>query len=307
MDPTGTPLVQEPLSLEPHAQRDLGSLVAEGATLDLVADGGAWFEGPAWTGTDEVTWSDVVGNRLYSYSPAAGQRVVLEPSHHQNGHAIDREGRLVAASHGERAVVRREHDGSWTVLAERSDGRRFHSPNDLVVTTDGSIWFTDPRYGLDKPEEGYGGEAELDGNRVYRWHDAEVHAVTESMPAPNGLAFSTDERVLYVADSHVGHLLAFDVDGAGHLGEPHVVVQPDDDGHPDGLRLDTDGRIWTSWGSAVRVYDSDGVRPAELVGALRLPHTVANLSFGGPGRSTLAITATSALYLVRTAVRGAVP
>lgn len=305
---TSTPPVLRslPLALEPVAGQEsaLAELVAAGAVVDLLADGGTWFEGPAWTGPEEVTWSDVVGNRLLVWTPEHGAGIALEPSHHQNGHAIDGEGRLVAASHGERAVVRRTLEGHWETLVDRIDGLRFNSPNDLVASSDGAIWFTDPRYGIDKPEEGYGGTVELDGCRVYRLDPTGgVAAVTAAMPAPNGLAFSPDEAVLYVADSKAGHLLAFEVlDDGARLGEPVPFAPADDDGHPDGLRVDTEGRVWTSWGSAVRVYRADGA----LLGAVRLPETVANLAFGGPGGGTLAITATSGLYRLETRVRGAV-
>lgn len=299
------------LHAAPGKEGELAALLQPDATLDLLAEGGTWFEGPAWTGPEEIVWSDVVGNRLLIWTPDAGAGIALEPSHHQNGHAIDREGRLVAASHGERAVVRREHSGAWEVLVDRHDGHRFNSPNDLVVDSSGAIWFTDPRYGIDKPEEGYGGTVEMDGCRVYRLGpDGIVTAVTDALPAPNGLAFSPDERTLYLADSQVGHLLALDVGGAPDqptLGEPRVISPPDDDGGPDGLRVDTAGRIWTSWGSAVRVLVPSATGAAELLGEIRLPETVANLALGGPDGGTLAITATSGLYRVRTTAAGATP
>lgn len=299
-----------PLQLDaaPGHEHELAALVPPDATLDLLATGGTWFEGPAWTGQHEIVWSDVVGNRLLIWTPDAGAGILLEPSHHQNGHTIDTEGRLLAASHGERAVVRRERSGHWTTLVERHEGRRFNSPNDLVVTRDGAIWFTDPRYGIDKPEEGYGGAVEMDGCRVYRLDpDGGTTAVTAPLPAPNGLAFSPDERTLYLADSEVGHLLALPVlDGGARLGEPVLFAPADGVGRPDGLRVDTAGRVWTSWGPTVRVYaPREPGETAEPIGAVVLPETVANLAFGGPDGGTLAITATSGLYRLRTQVRGA--
>lgn len=304
-----TPPVLRTLALildpAPGREEELAGLIPPGATLDLLVDGGTWFEGPAWTGPEEVVWSDVVENRLLVWTPEHGAGIALEPSHHQNGHTIDGEGRLVGASHGERAVVRRSHEGHWETLVDRVDGLRFNSPNDLVVARDGAIWFTDPRYGIDKPEEGYGGTVELDGCRVYRLDaGGAVAAVTGAMPAPNGLAFSPDESVLYVADSKAGHLLAFEVlDGGTRLGEPVTFVDGDDGGHPDGLRVDTEGRVWTSWGSAIRIY-APRAEGGELLGTIRLPETVANLAFGGPDGGTLAITATSGLYRVATSVQG---
>lgn len=299
-------LSQDRLNLRPAPGRheDFTALFPADASLDLLADGGEWFEGPVWTGPEQVVWSDVVGNRLLAWSPDIGVRTFLEPSHHQNGHTLDREGRLLAASHGERAVVRREPDGRWQTVADRFGSQQFNAPNDLVVAADGAIWFTDPRYGIDRPEEGYGGEVEMPGCRIYRIApDGDVAAVSAPMPAPNGLAFSGDQQVLYVADSEQGLILAFPVIG-DRLGEPAEIVAPDEVGIPDGLRLDTDGRIWTSWGPQVRVYVPDGYDKAQFLGAIELPQTVSNLAFGGPDKGTLAITATSGLHRVQTTVVG---
>nr|WP_166649170.1 SMP-30/gluconolactonase/LRE family protein [Naumannella halotolerans] len=213
-------------------------------------------------------------------------------------------GPVAGASHGERAVVRREPDGRWQIVADRFGSQQFNAPNDLVVAADGAIWFTDPRYGIDRPEEGYGGEVEIPGCRIYRIApDGDVAAVSAPMPAPNGLAFSGDQQVLYVADSEQGLILAFPVIG-DRLGEPAEIVAPDEVGIPDGLRLDTDGRIWTSWGPQVRVYVPDGYDKAQFLGAIELPQTVSNLAFGGPDKGTLAITATSGLHRVQTTVVG---
>ncbi|WP_420112423.1 SMP-30/gluconolactonase/LRE family protein [Pseudactinotalea sp.] len=310
MEPTTPPaLASEPLALTPAPghEDDFAALFPREPTLDLLATGGTWFEGPAWTGEAEIVWSDVVGNRLLIWTPEQGAGILLEPSHHQNGHAIDSEGRLIAASHGERAVVRREHDGAWQILTDRHDGRRFNSPNDLVCDSQGAIWFTDPRYGIDKPEEGYGGTVEMDGARVYRLaSDGTVTAVTEPHPGPNGLAFSPDESVLYLADSEAGHILAFEVlDGGTRLGEP-VTFAVLDPGPPDGIRVDGAGRVWSSCASGIQVFAAPGDgAPAERLGTVPLPLRTANLAFGGPGRSTLAVTATSNLYRIETAVRGA--
>lgn len=304
-----------PLHLDPAPghEADLEALLVPGTALDQLAEGGTWFEGPAWTGAAEVVWSDVVGNRLLVWTPEAGAAILLEPSHHQNGHTIDAEGRLVAASHGERAVVRRGHDGAWEVLVDRVDGRRFNSPNDVVVSRDGTVWFTDPRYGIDKPEEGYGGEVELDGMAVYRLDlDGTAHAVTPALPGPNGLAFSPDERVLYLADSAAGHIDAYPVegsvdgDGQRTLGRPtrFADVEP---GNPDGIRVDAEGRVWTSSGSGVQVYLPAGPgEPGVRLGTITVPETVSNLAFSPTG-GELVMTATSGLYRVRTTVERAAP
>ncbi|WP_156608670.1 SMP-30/gluconolactonase/LRE family protein [Auraticoccus cholistanensis] len=279
-----------------------------------VARNGRWFEGPAWLEDHSLVWSDVIGNRLLRRRPDAGTVtedvgygpgvvVEMEPSHHQNGHTVDREGRLLAASHGLRAVVRREADGSWTPLAERWQGGRFNSPNDLVVARDGSTWFTDPRYGLEKPEEGYGGEAELDGCYVYRvTPDGDVQRVSPAMPGPNGLAFSPDESVLHVVDSVDGVLWSYQVvDGSLGARWQQATGQ-----QPDGIRVDTEGRIWSSAGDGVRVWEPGGPdRPATLLGLLPLPERTSNLAFGGPDGSTLAVTGGSRVWLVETGVREA--
>ncbi|WP_198671458.1 SMP-30/gluconolactonase/LRE family protein [Desertihabitans aurantiacus] len=278
-----------------------------------IASGGTWYEGPTWLPDGSLVWSDVVGNRLLRWAGGdgpdvgfgAGVTVEMEPSHHQNGHTLDLDGRLVAASHGERAVVRREADGSWTPLVERWQGRRFNSPNDVVVARDGAVWFTDPRYGLDKPEEGYGGEAEIDGCFVYRLDPGgDVEQVTPTMPGPNGLAFSPDETVLYVVDSAEGLLWHFPVRGTG-LGDGTVVAEHP---NPDGLRVDADGRVWCSAADGVRVYQpGEGTARWTLLGTIPTPRRAANVAFGGgPDGRTLAITATDAVWLVETTVRGAV-
>lgn len=281
------------------------ALFAEDAELTEIASGGQWFEGPAWLGKTLV-WSDVVGNRLLAWDRKRGTRTWIEPSHHQNGHAVDGAGRLVAASHGERAVIRREKDGRWLIVADLVDGKRFNSPNDVVVARDGSIWFTDPRYGLDQPAEGYGGRAEVDGQHVYcvspRGMAGGVRCMTARhapMPAPNGLAFSPDESVLYVTDSRAGHVLAFvlryGLDGL-ELGFRWVAHEPA--GTPDGLRVDPTGRIWCTSGASVEILAPPVVgQRAKRLATLSLPRTTANLAFSS-GHRTLALTSTSSVYLV---------
>lgn len=308
MEPTTPPVISStPLTLDPAPdhEAEFAALFPPDATLDLLATGGTWFEGPAWTGPDEIVWSDVVENRLLVWTPEAGAGILLEPSHHQNGHTIDHEGRLVGASHGERAVVRREHDGAWQVLVDTYEGSRFNSPNDLVYSRDGALWFTDPSYGIDKPEEGYGGTAELDGRRVYRLAtDGSITAVTPAHPGPNGLAFSPDFSILYLSDTEVGHILAHPVlDGGTRLGEPVTFAQLDP-GPPDGIRVDDEGRVWSSCDSGVQVFAPGGpADPGERLGTIALPQRTSNLAFGGPEGTTLAVTATSGLYRVRTRCR----
>lgn len=293
-------------------------LVASGATLHTVARGGRWFEGPAWvpgsvthTGRDTLVWSDVSGDRLLRWDAVDGARVWLEPSFHQNGHTVDAEGRLLAASHGERAVIRREADGAWTMLADLVDGRRFNSPNDLVVARDGAVWFTDPHYGLEQEAEGYGGESELDGAHVYRLDPAapgvaagtnvrRVSGRHSAMSAPNGLAFSPDETVLYVTDSKARQTLGFAVRYS--LDGPELgfrwLVHETREGSPDGIRVDPAGRLWVSSGEGVEVLGAPTVgQRAELLAVLHTPRVTANLAFS-PDLRTLALTSSDELHLV---------
>ena len=288
-------------------------LIVPGAMLRHLHDGGLWAEGPVYLPDDDaLLWSDVRRNRCMRLEVATSAVTVhLQPADFNNGHTRDREGRVIACEHGTRSVVRFERDGSRTVLADRHDGRRFNSPNDVVVASDGSVWFTDPTYGIDSYEEGYPAEAELDGSHVYRIDpdSGAVRSVVTDMVRPNGLAFSLDERSLYVADtgaSHVAdgprHIRRYDVDlAAGEVtggGEVFVTCPV---GAFDGFRLDRDGRIWASGHLGVHCYDAGGA----LLGTLRLPETCANVEFGGADRRTLFMTATSSLYALDLAVAGA--
>lgn len=264
-----------------------------GAVLERIATDGAWFEGPAWLPDGSLIWSDVVQNRLHRWTREDGTGVWLDPSHHHNGHTVDGRGRLLAACHGHRSVVRREDDGTWTTLADRWQGLRFNSPNDLVVASDGAVWFTDPRYGIDNPQEGYGGTAELDGQYVYRIDPGGAIArMSPAMPAPNGLAFSPDEAVLYVVDSEDHTILAYPVGDGWTLGEPRLFAA-ETGRFADGIRSDPAGRIWAACADGVRVY----CRTGDLLGTLRTPELTTNLAFT-PGWDRLAITSPSAVYLV---------
>ncbi|PWD51416.1 gluconolactonase [Serinibacter arcticus] len=285
-------------------------LVAPGARLKEIASGGEWFEGPAWLG-DTLVWSDVRGNRLHAWDSGRGARVWIAPSHHQNGHTVDHEGRLVAAASGERAVLRREHDGRWTMLADFYDWKRFNSPNDVVVAADGGIWFTDPTYGLTQPTEGFdpeGAVSEIGGQHVYRIGARGLRDGTRSMTAqlpamrqPNGLAFGADETVLYVTDSEARHILGFRVrmslDGP-ELRQPWIVHRTFE-GSPDGLRVDPAGRIWSSSAAGIEI-----LRPglpgeqARHLGTIRVPQETSNLAFS-PDLKRLAITASSSVYLLK--------
>jgi gluconolactonase len=234
--------------------------------------------------------------------------VFRSPSNYANGNTVDREGRLVTCEHGGRRVTRTEPDGSITVLADRYRGKRLNSPNDVVVKSDGSIWFTDPTYGIDSDYEGHKAEAEQDGSHVYRIDPGgEVTRILDDFEKPNGLAFSPDETLLYVADSGATHrpdgprhIRRFELDANGRLSGGEVFASLTDSLF-DGFRLDSDGRVWTSAGTDVHCYEPDG----RLTGKIKVGETVANLVFGGPKRNRLFICATSSIYSVLVAVNGA--
>ena len=263
-----------------------------------------WAEGPVWVPAGRyLLWSDIPGDRLLRFDETTGiVGVFREPSGHANGSTLDRSGRLVTCEHGNRRVTRTEHDGSVTVLADRFEGKRFNSPNDVVERSDGSIWFTDPDYGIRGWYEGTKSESEIGSRNVYRLDSgaSTVTVVADDLDQPNGLAFSLDERTLYVVDSARQHIRAFALGEDGSLRGGKVLVTAAPGNGFDGLRLDDEGRIWAGAGSAVHCYHADGT----LLGTLSVPEVVANLTFGGKRRNRLFITATTSLYSIRLAARG---
>jgi gluconolactonase len=265
-----------------------------------------WTEGPVYfPALRTLLFSDIPNDRMLRFDEESGTvSPFRRPADYTNGNTLDRQGRLVSCLQGTRRVVRTEHDGSMTVLAERYQGKRFNSPNDVVVKSDDSIWFSDPSYGIDSNYEGFLAPSELGERRVYRIEprSGAVTMVADGFAQPNGLAFSVDERYLYVADS--GHpqgvIRRFDVGAAGTLSGGDVFVTCST-GIYDGFRVDVDDRLWTSAGESVHCYEPDGT----LIGRILIPERVANLTFGGPKRNRLFITATSSLYSVLVAVSGA--
>lgn len=269
-----------------------------------------WAEGPAYFPAGRyLVWSDAPNNRMLRYDEVSGAvSVFREPSNNTNGNTVDRAGRLVSCEHGGRRVTRTEHDGSITVIADAYQGKRLNSPNDVVVKSDGSIWFTDPTYGIDSDYEGNKAESEIGASYVYRVDpdSGEVRVVCDDFVKPNGLAFSPDESLLYVVDTgrthgaeNPAHMRVFSVDGEKLSGGK--VFADATVGLFDGFRPDEDGRIWTSAGDGVHVYDPDGT----LIGKVLVPEVVANVCFGGPKRDRLFICGTSSLYSVRLFVNGA--
>lgn len=286
-------------------------LVIPTARLEKLAEGCRWAEGPAYFPAGRyLVWSDVPNDRMMRYdetSDAVG--VFRSPSHYSNGNTVDRRGRLVTCEHGTRRVTRTEHDGTITVLASHYQGKRLNSPNDVVVKSDGSIWFTDPAYGIDSDYEGHKAESEIGACHVYRIdpHSTDVTIVADDFVRPNGLAFSPDETRLYVADTgatHVAdgprHIRVFDIGQDGRL-SGGAVFATCTSGLFDGFRLDEAGRIWTSAGDGVHCYDPDGT----LIGKVLVPEAVANVVFGGVKRNRLFICGTTSLYAIMLPVNGA--
>lgn len=280
--------------------------------LEELYSGCRWAEGPVWfSDHDCLYFSDIPNQRVLRYLASDNSvSVAMQPSNFANGHTRDRQGRMVSCEHGTRRVTRTELDGTVTVLADQFEGKRLNSPNDVVVKSDGSIWFTDPSYGIISDYEGYLSPQEQPVRGVYRL-DGETGAATlviDDFIQPNGLAFSPDESVLYVADSGASHdpaalrhIRAFTVVEDGRRVEeigPFAVI---DVGIPDGFRVDSEGWIWCSAGDGVQVFDERG----KLCGKIRVPQTVSNLTFGGQRRNRLFITATTSLYAVYVNARGA--
>jgi gluconolactonase len=278
--------------------------------VEKLYTGCRWAEGPAWFAAGRyLVWSDIPNDRMMRYDDTDGSvSVFRQPADNSNGNTTDRAGRLVTCHHRTRCVSRTEHDGSVTVLASHWQGKRLNSPNDAVVKSDGSIWFTDPSYGIDSDYEGDAAPSEIGACHVYRIDPSgALEAVATDFEKPNGLAFSPDESKLYIVDtgySHGAHfprhIRAFDVDGSrlsggGVFAESQV-------GMFDGLRVDTNGNVWTSSGDGVRCYAPDGT----LIGIVRIPEVVANCCFGGAKRNRLFICGTTSLYATYLNARGAV-
>lgn len=269
--------------------------------------GAEWSEGVVYLPREQmVVWSDIPNNRMLRYDPATGETTVFrEPSNYTNGNTIDREGRLVTATHLTHCVSRTELDGTVTVLVDRYEGKRLNSPNDVVVKSDGTIWFTDPPYGILSNREGRQRESEIGGNYVYRFdpQTEELKVVVDSLDRPNGLAFSPDESVLYLSDTgSPKRMYAFDVEPGGAAVSGKRMFAEVSPGASDGFRCDEVGNIWTSAGDGIQCYSPQG----ELLGKVRIPELrCANCCFGGPERDTLYVAGDTSLYSVRLAIKGA--
>ena len=287
-------------------------LIHSNANIDLLASGLRWAEGPAYLAAGRyLIWSDIPNDRILRWDEINGQVAVFEqPCRNHNGHSVDRQGRLIACEHRGRCISRYEHDGSRSILTDSYRGKRYNSPNDVVVKSDGSIWFTDPSYGIDSEYEGDAAAMEQDGRHVYRIDpDGTVTRVVDDMKQPNGLAFSPDESILYIADTGKTHfpdcepkIRIYPVSDDGRaLGEGKDFVFSDA-GLFDGFRIDTYGNIWSSAGDGVHCFSPDGT----LLGKIRIDEVVANVCFGGPKRNRLFICATTTLRSIYVDAQGCI-
>lgn len=272
--------------------------------VERLYTGCRWTEGPAYFPAGRfLLFSDIPNDRVLRFDETTrAVGVFMAPAGYANGHTVDRQGRLLSCEHGHRRVTRTEHDGTVTVIADNYEGKRLNSPNDLVEHSDGSIWFTDPSYGIDSDYEGHQAESEIGACNVYRVdpQTGETRLVADDFVRPNGLAFSADEQQLYIVDTRERHIRRFEVAPDATL-TGGAVFASCDAGSFDGLRLDALGRIWAAAHDGLHCFDPDGT----LLGKLHLPEIVSNLTFGGPKRNDLFITATSSLYAIRLNVVGA--
>lgn len=284
-------------------------LLLPDSRLERHCSGAVWSEGPVYFSEgDYILWSDIPNNRMLKWSETEGMSVYREPSNFTNGHTRDREGRLVSCEHGGRRISRTEADGNVVCVVDSYQGKKLNSPNDVVVKSDGTIWFTDPPYGIMSNEEGYQAESEIGANYVYRFDPAteELSVVADDFDKPNGLAFSPDESLLYISDTGASHdpagahhIRVFDVIEGKSLtnGRVFAVVDP---GLADGFRLDVHGNLYTSSEDSIQVYTATG----ERIGKILVPEKIANCTFGGPAKNRLFIVASSSLYSITLNTRG---
>jgi gluconolactonase len=282
------------------------------ASVERLATGMRWSEGPVWFGDARcVLWSDIPNDRIMRWDEETGATSVFrKPSNNANGNTRDRSGRLVTCEHDARRVTRTEYDGSITVICDRFQGKRLNSPNDVVVKSDGSIWFTDPQFGILGYYEGHLDTSELPMN-VYRvdGQSGEATVVADGIMAPNGLAFSPDETKLYIVESRSvpRRILVFDVVGDGRkIANGKVLIDAGPHGTPDGFRCDIDGNLWCGWGmteelDGVRVFNPEG----QAIGHVALPERCANVCFGGRHRNRLFMAASHSLYALYVNTQGA--
>jgi gluconolactonase len=291
----GTPLFAADFLAVDEAE--FAKVVGKDAKVEKLAGDMKFTEGPTWVKSlNAVIFSDIPSNEVKVWSTKDGLKTFRAPSNNTNGIAVDAEGRIVYCEHSSRSVTRQEKDGTVKTLASAWNGKKLNSPNDLAIKSDGTIYFTDPDYGVPKDQK-----KEQEKNNVYRLDpkSGEVKVVVDDCVKPNGIAFSPDEKKIYVADSGTPkHIRVFDVGADGMLSNGKVFCALDK-GAPDGIRCDSDGRVWSSSGDGAQVFNPDG----KLIGRILLPESAANLCFGGEDGKTLFLTARKSLYSVKVLVK----
>ena len=296
---------------------EFDAIAPAGAQIEKVAGGFGFVEGPVWTRQGSLIFSDIPGNAIIRVSPAGQTSVFRQPIYHgtgyrqgfhigSNGLTLDREGRVVIAEHGNRRVTRLETTGELTILADKYEGKRLNSPNDVVMKSDGAIYFTDPPYGL--PQQNTDPAKELSFSGVYRIQNGKVELLTQEVQWPNGIAFSPDERYLYIANSDPMKRvwMRFDVLSNGTLGPASTFFTVPADapgGIPDGMKVDTAGNLYGTGPGGVWVISPQG----KLLGRFEAPEVAANVAWGGDDGKTLYITARSSVYRVLLAASGKRP
>lgn len=269
----------------------------EAGEPEQLATGFQFTEGPVWMPEGHLLFSDIPANRMYKCTPENGAEIWREPSGNSNGLTRDHDNRLLACEHGNRRVSITHEDGNVETVVDSYEGKRLNSPNDLVVKSDGSIYFTDPPYGI-KPEE-----KEQEANGVYRVRtDGSIELLATDFERPNGLAFSPDESTLYIDDSYYRHVRAFDVDNDWQISNSRVIADMDhpQPGSPDGMKIDVEGHLYVTGATGVWVFEPDG----ELLGVIAPPERPANCAWGDADKKTLYLTAQTSLYRIRTTVAG---
>ena len=283
------------------------ALISPEARLEHLANGFSWAEGPVWNfEAGYLTFSDVIGNEMYRYDDSGGVQAYRSPSNHSNGQTIDLNGNLVACEHQTRRITRETADGT-EILVDSYEGKMFNSPNDVVAARAGSLIFTDPAYGLDKVEEGGGGEREMPFQGVYRIPPGsnEAQLLVDDFIGPNGLALSSNEDILYVADSERSHIRSFQIGAGWELSGGEVLAEiPSEGGEvPDGMKVDVRGNIYCTGKGGVWILSPEG----DTLAHIHVPETTANLAWGDQDALTMYITANSGLYRIRCLETGYAP
>jgi gluconolactonase len=284
------------------------------AKVERIATGMRWSEGPVWIGDGRyLLWSDIPNNRLMKWEEETGVvSIFRKPSQNSNGNTRDRQGRLLTCEHRSRRVTRTEYDGSITTIASHFEGKQLNSPNDIVCRSDGSIWFSDPPFGLLGYYEGRIARPELPTN-VYRWdpETRQLTAVVNNIARPNGLAFSPDESTFYVVEAGVKPrvIRVYDVvDRGRRLANGRVLIKAGEDGTPDGFRVDVDGNLWVGWGMGSSELDGVAIfnHQGKLIGRINLPERCGNVCFGGRHRNRLFMCGSTSIYSVYVNTQGAI-